>query len=134
MKYYLDTNICIYFLKGLYPELLDKIMSYNPDDIKIASIVKAELLYGAEKSQKRDDNLEKVNRFLLPFEIMPFDNNAAEKYSAIRIELEKSGNIIGPNDLIISATVLSQGGILVTNNGKEFKRVPGLAVEEWVER
>ena len=132
MKYYLDTNICIYFLKGLYPELLDKIMLYNPDDIKIASIVKAELLYGAEKSKKRDDNLEKVNKFLLPFEIVPFDNNAAEKYSAIRTELEKAGNIIGPNDLIISATVLSQGGILVTNNGKEFKRVPGLAVEEWV--
>lgn len=133
MKYYLDTNICIYFLKGLYHQLLDKIISFNPDDIKIPSIVKAELLYGAEKSQKRDENLEKVLKFLLPYEIVHFDDISAVKYSVVRAKLEKSGIVIGPNDLIIAATVLSCEGILVTNNEKEFTRVPELHIENWTE-
>jgi len=132
MNYYLDTNTCIYFLKGLYPDLLAKIMSLNPENIKIPAMVKAELLYGAEKSQKVKDNSEKVKQFLLPFEIIPFDDKAAEEYSKIRSRLERTGILIGPNDLIISATVLSNDGILVSNNDKEFKRVPGLNTENWI--
>jgi tRNA(fMet)-specific endonuclease VapC len=131
MKYYLDTNICIYFLKGMYTQLLDKITSHKPDDIKIPSLVKAELLYGAEKSQEREENLEKVLKFLLPYEIVSFDDTGAVKYSIIRVEIERAGSIIGPNDLIISAIVLSRGGTLVTNNDKEFVRIPGLSVENW---
>jgi tRNA(fMet)-specific endonuclease VapC len=131
MKYYLDTNICIYFLKGTYIKLLEKITSHKPADIKIPSIVKAELLYGAEKSQKREENIEKVYNFLLPYEIVDFDSIDAVKYSIIRADLERTGNIIGPNDLIISAIVLSGGGTLVTNNEKEFSRILGLSVENW---
>jgi tRNA(fMet)-specific endonuclease VapC len=133
MKYYLDTNICIYFLKGLYPLLLNKIFARSPDSIKIASIVKAELLYGAEKSRKKDENLDKVNRFLLPYEIVPFDDKAAVRYSGIRAELEKTGVVIGPNDMIIAATVLAGDGILITNNEREFQRVSGLVIENWAQ-
>lgn len=132
MKYYLDTNICIYFLKGQYFQLLNIIMSHSPTDIKIPSLVKAELLYGAEKSQKKEENLEKVKKFLLPFEIISFDDQAAIAYSVIRADMEKTGIVIGPNDLIIAATVLSRRGILVTNNEKEFRRIPGLTVENWL--
>lgn len=131
MKYYLDTNICIYFLKGMYINLLDRIISNKPDDIKVPSIVKAELLYGAEKSQKREENMKKVYNFLLPFEIVPFDDICAVEYSKIRAELERAGNAIAPNDLIISAIVLSRGGTLITNNEKEFCRIPGLLLENW---
>lgn len=133
MKYYLDTNICIYFMKGTYPHLLRTFMSHSPDNLKIPAIVKAELLYGAEKSQKREDNLEKVRRFLLPYEIVPFDDNTAVSYSIIRTAMEKTGGVIGPNDLMISATVLSHGNILITNNEKEFQRVPGLMIENWIQ-
>ena len=133
MKYYLDTNICIYFLKGLFPELPKKMLSMSPDDIKIPSIVEAELLYGAVKSMKSEENRENVKRFLLPFENIPFEDKAAACYSVIRNSLESTGNIIGPNNLIIAATVLANEGILITNNEKEFKRVAGLKVENWLD-
>lgn len=132
MKFYLDSNICIYFLKGQYSHLLDMIMSHSPEDIKISSMVKAELLYGAEKSQKREENLEKVKRFLLPFEIIPFDDKSAVEYSEIRATMERTGIVIGPNDLIIAATVRSHCGALITNNEKEFRMVPGLIVQNWL--
>lgn len=134
MKFYLDTNLCIYFLKGQSPQLLDAVLSHSPDDIKISSVVKAKLLYGAEKSQKREENLEKANKFLLPFEIVPFDDKAAVEYSIMRATMERTGIIIGPNDLIISATVLSRCATLITNNEKEFGRVPGLLVENWTRK
>lgn len=117
----------------MYPLLLDKIFTHSPDSIKIASIVKAELLYGAEKSRRKDENLDKINRFLLPYEIVPFDDKAAVRYSGIRAELEKIGAVIGPNDLIIAATVLAGDGILITNNEREFQRFGGLVIENWVQ-
>ncbi|MEN8191198.1 MAG: type II toxin-antitoxin system VapC family toxin [Bacteroidota bacterium] len=132
MKYFLDTNICIYFLKGLYPSIKDKFQQINPNDIKIPSIVKAELLYGIEKSVKKKNNLELVNNFLFPFEIVPFDSSAAEFYSKIRSSLEKSGSIIGPNDLIIASIVAANKGTLISNNEKEFKRIKNLQVKNWI--
>ncbi len=132
MKYFLDTNICIYFLKGISEKLHKKFLQINPNDIKIPSIVKAELLYGVEKSEKKKENLNFVNKFLFPFEIIPFDDPVSESYAKIRFALEKKGNIIGPNDLIIASIVLSNKGTLVTNNIKEFKRVKGLKIVNWV--
>jgi tRNA(fMet)-specific endonuclease VapC len=76
--------------------------------------------------------LEKVNRFLEPFDIVPFSDGATSTYASIRATLESRGNIIGPNDLLIAATVLSYNGILVTNNVREFGRVPDLKIENWV--
>ena len=94
-------------------------------------MVAAELIYGAEKSLKREYNLEKVTLFLSLFEIVPFDASAAQLYGAIRCSLERVGEIIGGNDLVIAATVLASNGTLVTNNTGEFSRVSGLQVEDW---
>jgi tRNA(fMet)-specific endonuclease VapC len=131
MHYFLDTNICIYYLKGLYPSLLDRMQAHSVAEIKIASLVKAELLYGAAKSKKKEDNTRKAEIFLFPFEVIPFGDKAAEIYAQIRADLAEKGTPIGPNDLIIAATVLANSGILITNNEHEFKRISGLAMENW---
>ena len=130
---FLDTNICIYFLKGTHPLVKIRLMEHGPQDIKIPAIVKAELLYGAVKSTKREENQKRVTRFLEPFEIVPFDDSATAFYADIRSQTEARGTPVGPNDLIIAATVLSQNGILVTNNTKEFQRIQELMVENWTE-
>jgi tRNA(fMet)-specific endonuclease VapC len=119
-------------LKGLYPSIHKHLKSHQPDDIKIPSIVKAELLYGAEKSIKRKENLEKMEQFLFPFEVVSFDSDSAQIYAALRAELEKKGKVIGPNDLIIAATVLSNQGSLVTNNLKEYQRIKKLKTTNWL--
>lgn len=93
--------------------------------------MQAELLFGAFKSQQKKSNLQKVENFLEPFQIVPFDENAAISYATIRTQLENSGNIIGPNDLVIAATVLSNNGTLVTNNEAEFRRVTKLKAQNW---
>ena len=131
MNYYLDSNICIYFLKGIYPSIKEKIVSTNPSTIKIPSIVKAELLYGAEKSQQKAKNLSTIKLFLEPFEIVPFDEECSIVYSKIRSAMELKGMIMGPNDSIIAATVLAKNGVLVTNNTKEFEKVKNLKLENW---
>ena len=133
MNYFLDTNICIYYLKGMYPKIVSELLSKNPDNIKIPSIVKAELFYGAEKSVIKEETKEKINEFLLPFEIIGFNDEATEVYGATRRSLEKKGLIIGPNDLLIASIVLSENGILVTKNIKEFERIKELKIENWTE-
>lgn len=133
MIFCLDTNICIYYLKGRYPLLFEKIMEKNPNNIKIPSIVKAELFYGAEKSNKKNDTYEKINKFLIPFEIIPFDDVATLFYAKIKSTLANAGTPIGPNDLLIAATAISINAILVTSNTNEFSRVEGLRLENWTE-
>ncbi len=133
MKYFLDTNICIYFLKGKFPKLLDHLSKKKPEDIRIASIVKAELFLGAYKSSNPAKTGKIVNAFLFPYTIVPFDDNSSVIYSQIRGSLERKGQIIGPNDLILAATVVAHKGILITNNLSEFKRIKGLKIEDWTE-
>jgi tRNA(fMet)-specific endonuclease VapC len=133
MTYFLDTNICIYLINRKYPELAHRMLNYDADEIKLPSIVLAELQYGAEKSKKRDLTLLEIKRFTAPFDIVPFDASCAVSYGKIRSDLERAGTPIGPNDLQIAATVMSHGGILVTHNTKEFQRVPGLMIEDWAE-
>jgi tRNA(fMet)-specific endonuclease VapC len=133
MKYYLDTNICIYFLKGLFPQLKNKILSVNPDTIIIPSIVKAELLYGAEKSKNKEENLKKIYQFLLPFHIESFTDDETVLYAQIRNVLEKKGTPIGPDDLLIATIVLSHDCYLITNNTKEFSRIKNLKIEDWTQ-
>jgi len=132
MKYYIDTNICVYYIKGKYTKLLEKLLSKHPNDIKIPAIVKAELIYGAQKSERKEKNEEVIKEFLLPFEIIAFGDKQSVIYGKIRADLEKNGKIIGPNDLLIASIVLSEDGILVTNNEKEFKKVKELKIENWV--
>lgn len=129
--YFLDTNTCIYFLNGKFEYIKTKILSTPPNEISIPSIVKAELILGAYKSKKRKDNLEKVEKFLAPFEIIPFFDLMTYVYADIRNETEKKGEIVGPNDLLIASIVKFHDGIFVTNNIKEFERIKGLKIENW---
>ena len=131
MSYALDTNICIYSLKDTFPKLKKVILGKQPSLIKIPSIVRAELLLGAQKSEFPKKNHDIVEQFLYPFEIIDFNKNAANFYAQIRAELEKKGTIIGPNDLIVAATCLAFNVTLITNNMGEFKRVRGLKIENW---
>jgi len=131
MIYFLDTNICSYYLKGKYEKLFYKIQSQQPANLKIPSIVKAELYYGAEKGSNPDKTKKIIFDFLLPFEIIPFGNDESIVYSKIRAGLEKKGRIIGPNDLIIASIVIANNGVLITNNEKEFKNVSELKIQNW---
>ncbi|UOG49392.1 type II toxin-antitoxin system tRNA(fMet)-specific endonuclease VapC [Leptospira noguchii] len=132
MNYFLDTNICIYFLKGKNENLKKNIRKLNPNRIKIPSVVKAELLLGAFKSNDNRKNREIVLSFLDPFEIIGFNDIESEIYAEVRSNLEIQGIPISPNDLLIASVVLSSNGILVTNIEKEFKRIPNLKVENWL--
>ena len=131
MIYCLDTDICIFALKGRFPSLKRWFQHLSAGRIKIPSIVRAELLFGALKSTSPENSLRLVESFLEPFEIIPFDAGEAVVYAKIRLDLEKNGFLIGPNDLIIAATVLAHQGTLVTHNVKEFQRVPGLLFQDW---
>jgi len=131
MNYYLDTDICIFALKGEFPSIKKWLQSSVPGHIKIPSIVQAELLLGALKSKDPKQTIHLIERFLEPYEIISFDSLAAIAYARIRCELEKNGKSIGPNDLIIAATVAANQGALVTHNIKEFSRIPGLITEDW---
>lgn len=130
----LDTNVFIDFLRGQSPYTLEMLQTSDASLFKVPSIVKAELLLGANKSNKSIREQRRVENLLLPFEIVPFDESAAYQYAKIRAELENAGETIGANDYIIAATALANSAILVTNNADEFKHVPSLTIESWAER
>jgi tRNA(fMet)-specific endonuclease VapC len=131
IKFLLDTNIVIYVLKKRPLEVL-KIFNANASRMAISSITLSELIYGAEKSANIAKNLEAIEDFVSHLEVLPYDARASQHYGQIKSALEKKGKIIGENDIHIAAHAISQGLILVTNNLKEFKRVPNLALENWV--
>lgn len=130
--YIVDSNTCIYFMNGKYPSVRDKFLSISPKDIKISSVVKGELLLGAFKSQTREQTTKKVEKFLKPFDVIDFTDKMSYDYAEIRATLEKSGNSIGANDLLIAATALNQKATLVTHNIDEFSRIQSLEIEDWV--
>lgn len=134
MIYILDTNIISYIIKNHDFELLDKLEDVGEDNtIAISSITIAELFYGIRK--KGSKKLEVlVSEFLLPLQRLSFDEAAAFEYSSIRSDLEKSGNIIRANDLLIATHAKSINAILATNNTKEFERVKNLKIENWTEK
>ena len=129
--YYIYSNTYIYFDKNASNALTSKLLSVDSTKIKIPSMVAAELRLGVEKSARREYNSERLERFLSLYEIVPFDDDATKCYAKIRAELELSGKIIGANDLVIAATVLSKGGTLITRNTDEFSRVTELKLENW---
>jgi len=133
MKYLLDTNICIYIIKKKPPEVLQKFSSYPIGEIGLSSITIAELKYGVQKSQQPDRNEKALEKFLVPLEIVNFDYNASIAYGKIRAELESKGTPIGPLDNLIAAHALSLNVTLVTNNTREFLRIPDLKVINWVD-
>lgn len=131
MSYLLDTNTCIKYLNGRSDNIRKNIESKHPQNIMVCSVVKAELFYGSMKSLNPEKNLKKQRRFINRFISLPFDDMAAEVYSRIRAQLEKSGTPIGPNDLLIASIALANNQTLITHNTREFARVENLDLEDW---
>jgi len=129
--YHLDTSTVVLFLRAKSQKLRSKINSVSPGQLAVSQIVRAELLVGCLKSQRPAVHREQVDRFLANVTVVDLDDSCAEYYAEIRAALESAGNVIGPNDLFIAATARAAGAILVTENDKEFRRVPGLKVENW---
>lgn len=128
---FLDTNICIHYLKGEYPSIRENLLSTPPNEIKIPVFVHSELLYGVQKSNRTKENSRKLHEFLMPFEVISYTKRVSESYSEIRIACEAKGELVGPNDLLIAAIVLASNGTLATRNTKEFSRIPGLKLTKW---
>ncbi len=132
MKYLLDTIICIYLIKKNPVSVIHRFDEHRVGDIGISSITVAELSYGVQKSQRRKGNQAALLQFLSPLVIAEFNTDAAFSYGQIRAELENRGTPIGSLDTLIAGHAVSMGVTLVTNNEREFSRVPGLVVESWV--
>lgn len=130
MRYLLDTNIWIFYLKNASSPVGARLRTTSACDIAVCSIVWAELLYGARKYAKREDRVARVELTLSPFVSLAFDDTAARSYAEIRDTLESQGQIIGPNDLMIASIALTHRLTLVSNNA-EFQRVAGLQIEDW---
>lgn len=127
----LDTNICIYIIKRRPPEVLKRFLEYQVGEIAISAVTLAELRYGVAKSHYREKNAKALEEFTIPLVILPFDEEATQAYGEIRVALEKAGTPIGSMDLLIAAHAVSRGMALITNNTREFNRVPGLEVVDW---
>ena len=131
MKYLLDTNICIYIIKKKSERLLKRLIRQDISNIAISSITLSELEYGVEKSSNREQNKLALAEFLAPLTVLSYDDNVAQVYGRVRAFLEKAGIMIGHLDMLIGAHALSLKAILVTNNHREFERIPELKVENW---
>jgi len=131
MRYMLDTNICIYIIKEKPIKVLKKLRTFDLSDIVISAITHSELECGVAKSIRRKKNQEALIKFLAPLGILPYDDKAAADYGQTRTHLEKKGTVIGAMDMLIGAHAKSIPVTLVTNNMGEFKRIPGLRVENW---
>lgn len=132
MKYMLDTNICIFIIKNKPKTVIRKFMEYDAGDICISAITYAELVHGVEKSAAREKNRIALTVFLSEIQIIPFDDAAAQAYGVVKAELQRRGTPIGPLDTLIAAHAKALKVVLVTNNTREFSRVDGLVVEDWV--
>ena len=132
MNFLLDTNICIYLIKQEPPEVLQKFSSHSVGQIGVSVITVAELQYGVQKSARISQNKQALEQFLSPLIIADFDYRAAVIYGILRANLENQGISIGSLDTLIAAHALSLNVTLVTNNTREFSRVPNLKLENWV--
>jgi tRNA(fMet)-specific endonuclease VapC len=131
MQYMLDTNICIYIIKRKPQAVIERFLQTEISQIGISSITLSELLFGVSKSSKPDQNKIALAQFIAPLEIMPYDDQAAHCYGDLRAYLEREGKPIGSLDMLIAAHALSINSTIVTNNEKEFIRVPNLRIANW---
>jgi tRNA(fMet)-specific endonuclease VapC len=131
VKYLLDTNPCIVYLRGRNPLLRNRVASHAPSDIVMCSVVLAELLHGTERSADPVKGRIEVSNFARPYGSLPFDDAAADEYALIRVDLERRGLPIGDNDMFIAAIARSNNLTLVTHNTAEFSRIPNLNIEDW---
>jgi len=131
MKFMLDTNICVDLIRRRSPRILLRLQQCSLGDACMSSITLAELEFGVHKSRMPDRNKLALAEFAAPLEILPFDDLAAASYGELRARLERQGQPIGSMDMLIAAHALSRGLTLVTNNEREFRRVPGLRITNW---
>lgn len=131
MIYLLDTNICIYVINHKPKQVFERFKQYQLGQLAISSITASELAFGVEKSGS-ERNKQALAKFLAPLEILSYGEQAVEHYARLRHQLQSSGQTIGSLDMLIAAHALSLDVVLVTNNSKEFERVDGLKLENWV--
>jgi len=131
LKYMLDTNMMIYTIKNR-PEKVREAFTLHEGQMCISSVTLGELIYGAEKSSQVERNLSVIEGLAARLDVMPFDEKAAAHFGQLRAELAKAGKSIGPYDLMIAGHARALGLVLITNNLKEFERVPGLRLDNWV--
>jgi tRNA(fMet)-specific endonuclease VapC len=131
MIYLLDTNTCVFLIRKKSPVVLQNLTRHALTTIAISALTVAELQYGVEKSAAPRQNQAALDSFLLPFTLLPFDDGDAVVYGTIRSYLEVQGTPIGAIDTLLAAQALRAGLIVVTNNVREFERVPGLQIEDW---
>ena len=131
LRYMLDTNICIYIIKNKPTELRER-FNEGADELSLSTIALAELYFGVENSARRVQNQQEINQFIGRLTVLEFSAAAAVHYGQIRVALQRAGRVAGPNDMLIGAHARSEGLVLVTNNTREFQRIPGLQVENWV--
>jgi len=131
-RFLLDTNICIYIRRKRPPGVLTRFERLRPGEAAISVITYGELVYGAEKSQSRELATRQLAELIGLLPVMPLPPEAADAYGTIRAGLEGAGEVIGNNDLWIAAHARATGMILVTNNEREFRRIKGLKIQNWV--
>jgi len=132
LSHLLDTDICIEALRRRSAPLLQRLRERSPLDLAVSAITEAELRFGALKSAASARNDAAVDAFLRPFNILPFDRQCVPAYARLRAALERAGARIGALDQVIAAQAATFGLVVVTNNVREFRRVPGLRVENWL--
>ncbi len=133
IRYLLDTNIMIYAIRNR-PRLLREKFNRLPDQMAISSVTWGELVYGVERSAQPDRNLADIESMAARLEVIPFDQSAANHCGRIRADLHRVGTPIGPYDMMIAGQARARGLVLVTNNLREFRRVTGLMLENWMAR
>ena len=131
IQYLLDTNICIYLIKRRPESVLRRLQRVPISGVGISAITLSELEYGVSKSARPEQNRLALAGFIAPLEVLPYDDAAAARYGDLRAGLERAGRPIGALDLLIAAHALALGAVLVTNDESEFRRVPGLRVQNW---
>ena len=127
----LDTNACIQLWQRKNLTVRKHFAQFSPADIALCSVVKAELMFGALRSEQKESNLQLLQKLFAPLHSFEFEDNAAEHYAQIRAELIVQGNLIGANDLIIAAIARANKATLITHNVAEFERVQDLLIEDW---
>lgn len=131
MKYMLDTNVLVKLIREMPENIRENLVKHTSNEVCVSSITVAELMHGAEKSKKPDENKVLIALALSSFNIVDFNSNAAKEYGVIRSDLEKNGNLIGTMDMLIAGHARSLDVTLITHNTKDFCRVKNLEIEDW---
>ena len=132
MKYLVDTDILIYLCNSKSAKLDRRFRRHKQEDFTVSAITVGELIYGVNKSKRREKNLEAILKILSPFTVLDFDSRDAWEYGEIRAELESEGKVIGGNDMLIAAQARQRKLTVITNSTREYERVSGLKVVSWV--